>query len=130
MHIQKYTYLHSTTTHTCTQKAKSLQQTSKTAIAAQLGVYAPLRHSSLLKANPPGAGLVTRRRIVQVSWRKVMEAKFHNDLNTTKQDKQSWAFASPVSTRYSLMLQLVGYSPDDTNHQVPNIQLGRLVKHE
>jgi len=34
---------------------------------------APLKHLSLVKANPPGAGLVTRRRTVQVAWKDVAE---------------------------------------------------------
>ena len=29
-------------------------------------------------------------------------------LNTAKQDKDSWTFASPVNTRYPLMLKLGG----------------------
>ena len=53
--------------------------------------------------------------------------KFHNDFNTAEQDKDSWAFASPVNTSYPLMLQLGGLLPQMTpGHQVPNIQLGRL----
>ena len=36
---------------------------------------APLRHLSLVQENPPGEGLVTRRRTVQVSWREVAEPK-------------------------------------------------------
>ena len=44
----------------------------------------------------------------------------HNDLNTTKRVKNSWAFTSPVGTRYSLMLQLGGLLPQLTpGHQVP-----------
>jgi len=34
---------------------------------------APLRHSSLVQANPSGAGLVTHRRTVQVSQIEVKE---------------------------------------------------------
>jgi len=56
---------------------------------------APFRHLNLVQENPLGARLVTRRRTVQVSWRKVWNLKLHNDPNTTKQDKDSWAFASP-----------------------------------
>jgi len=36
---------------------------------------APLRRLSLAQANPPGAGLVTYRRTVQVSWIEDMEPK-------------------------------------------------------
>ena len=34
---------------------------------------APLRHSSLVQANTPGAGLVTRRKTVQVLQKEVAE---------------------------------------------------------
>jgi len=40
-----------------------------------LGCLAPLRHSSLVQQNPPGAGLVTHRRTVQVSWIEIAESK-------------------------------------------------------
>jgi len=36
---------------------------------------APLRRLSLVQANPSGAGLVTHRRTVQVSWIEVVEPK-------------------------------------------------------
>jgi len=81
---------------------------------------APLRHLSLVQANPPGAGLVTHRRTVQVSWREVAEPMFHNDPNTTKRVKDSWAFASSDYTWYPLMLQLGELLPQLTpDHQVP-----------
>ena len=38
-------------------------------------------------------------------------------------------FASPLNTRYPLMLQLGGLLPQTPDHQVPNIQLGRLGTH-
>ena len=69
---------------------------------------APLRH---VQTNPPGAGLVTHRRTVQ---REVVKHKVHNDLRTTKLDKDSWASASLVNTRYQFMLQLGGMLPQLT----------------
>ena len=90
---------------------------------------APLRHSSLVQANLPGAGLVTRRRTVQVSQLEVVEPKVPQQPHTAKQDKDSWAFASPVYTRYPLMLQLGGLLRQLTpgHHcRSPFIQLGRL----
>jgi len=42
-------------------------------------------------ANPPGAGLVIRRRAVQVSQIEITEPKIPQPLHTTKQDKDSWA---------------------------------------
>ena len=45
---------------------------------------APLRHSSLVQANPPGAGLVTRRRTVQVSQLVVVEPKVPQRPHTAK----------------------------------------------
>ena len=81
---------------------------------------APLRHLSLVQANSPGAGLVTRRRTVQVSQIEVVEPKVPQRPHTSKRDKDSWAFASPVYTRYPLMLQLGGLLPQLTpGHQVP-----------
>jgi len=57
--------------------------------------------------NPPGAGVVTHRRAVQVSRIEVTELKFHNNPNTTKQDRNSWAFASPgTHWCYSWVAQL------------------------
>ena len=48
--------------------------------------------------------------------------KFHNNPNTAKQDKDSWAFASPVNTRYPLMLQLGGLLSQVTpGHEILNI---------
>ena len=75
-------------------------------------VCVPLRHWSVVQANPPGAGLVTHRWFHRErSW----NPKFHNDLNSTIWDKGSWAFATPVNTkvhiRYPLMLQLGGLLP-------------------
>ena len=47
--------------------------------------------------------------------------KFHNDPNS-KRDKDSWEFASPVYTRYPLMLQLDGLLPWLTRG--PNLMAG------
>jgi len=64
-------------------------------------------------ANPPGAGLVTCRRPVQVSRIEIAEPKI-------PQDKDSWVFVSPVYTRYPLMSQLGGLLPQLTpGHYVP-----------
>ena len=41
---------------------------------------------------------------------RLQNLKFYNDPNS-KQDKDSWAFAPPVYTRYPLMLQLGGLLP-------------------
>jgi len=63
-------------------------------------------------ANPPGAGLVTRRRVVQVSWTENRNSKFHNDLTLLSETRTvghllpqftpdvtaGWA-DSPVDTR-------------------------------
>jgi len=45
-------------------------------------------------ANPPGAGLVTQRRIVQVSQIQVEEPTVPQRLHTTKQNKDSICFPS------------------------------------
>jgi len=58
-----------------------------------LGCLAPLRY--VLKpcaANPPGAGLVTRRRAVQVSWIEITEPKVPQRPHTAKRD--NWAFVN------------------------------------
>ena len=84
------------------------------------GACAPLRHLSLVQANPPVAGLVTCGRIVQVSQIEVAEPKAPQQLHTAKRDKDNWAFASPVYTRYQLRLQLGGLLPQLTpGHQFP-----------
>jgi len=44
-------------------------------------------------ANPPGAGLVTHRRAIQVSWIEIVASKVSQRPHTAKQDKDSWAFA-------------------------------------
>jgi len=41
---------------------------------------APLRHLSLVQANPPGAGIVTNRRPAQVSWKEVAEPRVPQQL--------------------------------------------------
>ena len=46
-----------------------------------------VRHSSLVQANPPGVGLVTRRRTVQVSQLEVVEPKVPQQPHTAKRDK-------------------------------------------
>ena len=73
----------------------------------QIGVNwdacAPLRHLSLVQANPPGAGPVTHRRSYD---EKSRNPKFYNNFSTSKYTKDS--FASSVNTRYPLMLQLPG----------------------
>jgi len=72
-------------------------------------------------ANPPGAGIVAHRRAVQVSW---TEPEVPQWPHTTKRDKDSWAFASTVCTRYPLILQLSRLLPQLTpGHQVPIQQL-------
>ena len=65
-----------------THKAKHMAVIRNIAIAAQqTSTGMPVHHSgsdrhlSLEQANPHGAGLVTCRRTVQVSWREVMEPK-------------------------------------------------------
>jgi len=45
---------------------------------------APLRHLGLVEAYRPGAGLVTHRGTVQVSWRGVVEPKVPQQPITTK----------------------------------------------
>ena len=57
--------------------------------------------------------------------------KFHNNPNIAKRDKDIWEFASPVNTRYPLLLQLDRLLPQlILDHQVPIIQLGRLEQCE
>jgi len=104
----KHTHTHIPTKHIHTLntfKKQSLQAAVTQLLLPSepaLGFLAPLRHLSLVQANPLGAGLVTRRRTIQVSWREVAEPKVpHNDPNTTKRDKDSWPLASPVYTTYS-----------------------------
>ena len=75
---------------------------------------APLRHSSLVQANPPRAGLVTRRRTIQVSQIEVAEPKVPQRPHTVKRDKDSWAFTPSILTGYPLMLQLGGLLPQLT----------------
>ena len=53
--------------------------------------------------NPPGAGLVTCRRVVQVSRIEIAEPEVRQRPHTAKQDKDSWAFASPVYTITTIM---------------------------
>ena len=72
---------------------------------------APLRRLSLVQANPSGAGIVTHRRSQE---ERPLNPRFHNGLNTAKRDKDSWVFASPVNSRYPLMLQLGGLLPQLT----------------
>jgi len=67
-----------------------------------LGCLATPRRSSL--ENPPGAGLVTCRRAVQVSQIEITEHKVPQQPHIAKRDKDSWAFASPIYTRNPLML--------------------------
>ena len=45
------------------------------------------------------ATIVTHRRS---HGERLQNPKFHNNSNTTKQDKDSWAFASPVNTTYHI----------------------------
>ena len=78
---------------------------------------APLRHLSLVQANPLGAAT---GGLSKSHGERSQNLKFHNNPNTTKRDNNSWAFASPVYTRYPLMLQLGGPLPQLTpGHQVP-----------
>ena len=87
-------------THTHTHpKAKSC----KTQLLPSAPRY--LRNLSIVQANPPGAGLVTHRRAVQVSHTE-RSPKFHNDPSTAKQDKDSWAFAYPVNTNTHTIFHL------------------------
>jgi len=91
----------------------------------------PIRHFSLVEANPPGAGLVTTGGLSKSHGERSRNLKFFNDSNTTKQDNDSWEFASPVYARYPLMLQLGGLLPQLTpGHQVPIYQLCRLEQCE
>jgi len=66
-------------------------------------------------ANPPGAGLVTCRRAVQASQIEIVEPEVPQWPHSAKRDKDSWAFASPVYTRYPMMLQLGGMLPQLTH---------------
>ena len=51
---------------------------------------------------------------------RLQNLMFHNDPSTTEQVKDSWTFASPVYTRYPLILQLGGLLPQLTpGYQVP-----------
>ena len=75
---------------------------------------------SLVQENPPGAGLrglVTLKRTHGV---RSQNLKFHNDPKITKQDKDSWEFASPVSIDVT-----AGWaaSPDDTRPLGPYLFL-------
>jgi len=57
-----------------------------------LGCLAPLRHSSLVWQ-------ILLGQAVQVSQIEIAEFKIPQQLCTTKRDKDSWEFASPVDTR-------------------------------
>ena len=62
----------------------------------------PLRHFSLVQANPPGG---THRRTVQVSWRE-WNLKFHNNPTPLSETRTVGHLLPPVNTRYPLMLRL------------------------
>jgi len=64
--------------------------------------------------NPPGAGLVTRRRTVQVSQIEVAEPKLHNGLVLLNKRWTVEHLLPQIYTRYPLMLQLGGLLPQFT----------------
>jgi len=99
------------------EKQSKVYSSHYTAIAAQwtsTGMPGTTQALESCAANPPGAGLVTRRRAVQVSRIKITEPKVPQWPHTTKQDKDSRAFASPVYTWYPLMSKLGGLLPQLT----------------
>ena len=109
-------YAYITHTHTHTKQSKQVKQSLRQRYETQLlppskPALGFLYTTQALEANPPRAGLVIRRR---THGGRSRNPKFHNNLNTTKRDKDSWAFASLVNTRYPLMLQLGGLLPQMT----------------
>ena len=124
MHVHTHAHTH---THKSQKKSKqSLRQPLQNCCCPVNQHWMPgtTQTLKLCAANPPGAGLATHRRAVQVSRIEMAEPEIPQQLHTAKQDKDSWAFASPV---YPLISQLGGLLPQlIPGHQFPFQQLGRL----
>jgi len=131
-HTTLQTHIHYTTdthrhtnTHMHTHKNKPYGSHAKHSFNYCLSVnqhwdaYAPLEHLSLVQANPPGEGLVTHRRSIQVPYERLRNPELHNDPNTIRWGKDNWAFTSPVYTRYPLMFT-AGWAafPVSPSHQM------------
>ena len=72
-HARTHARTHTYTRKQCKRKTKPPAAMRNIAITAPLGCLCTTQALKPCAADPPGAGLVTRRRTVQVSWREVVE---------------------------------------------------------
>ena len=90
-HALHYRHTHThTNTHMHTHKNKPYGSHAKHSFNYCLSVkqhwdaYAPLEHLSFVQANPPGEGLVTNRRSIQVPYERLQSPELRNDPNTIR----------------------------------------------
>ena len=96
-HARMHACMHTHTLHTSHTK-QTKQSMRNTAIATQRTHTGMPVH--LCKQLFLGQNYYSNHR--RSHGERLQNAKFHNNSNTTKQDKDSWAFASPVNTTYHI----------------------------
>ena len=102
MHACKHAHIHTKAKQTLWQSCETqLLPPSEPALGC-------LCTTQALEANPPGQDYKPAGGLSRSHGERLQNPKFHNDPNAAKQDKDNWAFAFPVNTRYPLMLQLGG----------------------